>query len=332
MMDSTYDAVDTLDNDFGLFNHDDVFRIALRFDVSQYVNKKPKEEYLPAVLTYYINDKDSVNRNIRLKCRGEFRSENCSFPPIRLNFKNAGLLKDDMKQLEKVKMVTHCQSGHEPILFKEYLIYKLYNALTDYSFKVRLIEVHYINTKRKNKVYKSYAFLIEPIEWLAKRTNCTVVKVNSITQDDIIPEMMDRMSIFNYLVGNCDWSVPNQHNCKALLSNQMSFSGKAIAIPYDFDYSGLVNAPYAIPGEQLGIQSVRERVFLGICHSREEYTTMVHELVEKKETFYQIINEFPFLSTREKNMMIDYLDEFYNHIDTKNNVIETLLQECKTLN
>jgi len=331
LTDSTYDAVDTLDQDFGLFTHDDVFRIALRFDISEYTRKKPKDEYLPAVLTYYLTDKDSINKDIRLKCRGEFRSENCSFPPIRLNFKNAGMLKEDLKALEKVKMVTHCSAGNETILFKEYLIYKMYNLLTDYSFKVRLMQVDYINTHRKNKVYKSYAFFIEPIEWLAKRTNTIAVESNKLTQADIIPEMMDRMSIFNYLVGNTDWAVPNQHNCKVLISKEFTGDNKAIIVPYDFDYSGLVNASYAIPSELLGIENVRQRLFLGLCHSKEEYESMVQELVDQKASFYQIINDFQYLSKREKSIMTDYLDEFFNNIDTKHNVVETLLLECKNL-
>ena len=101
-------------------------------------------------------------------------------------------------------------------LFKEYLIYKLYNVLTDYSFRVRLASVDYISTYQKNKVIRSYGFFIEPIELLAERIQAVPVESPALNQKNIIPEMMDRVAIFNYMIGNTDWSVPGQHNCKVL--------------------------------------------------------------------------------------------------------------------
>ena len=91
------------------------------------------------------------------------------FPPIRMNFKKAGFQKTDLSKIEKMKMVTHCEYGNEQNLFKEYIIYKLYNVLTDYSFRVRLIKIEYINTYKKSKPINSYSFFIEPIEMLAER-------------------------------------------------------------------------------------------------------------------------------------------------------------------
>ena len=128
---SKLDVVDTLSQDFGLFTNDEILNLSLRFDITTYKRKKPKEEYMPALLTYHISDKDSVNKEIRLMSRGEMRNGYCDFPPIRLNFKKAGFEKSDLKQIGKIKMVTHCQYGNEQYLFKEYLIYKLFNVLTD---------------------------------------------------------------------------------------------------------------------------------------------------------------------------------------------------------
>ena len=127
--DSTMAATDTLQQDFGLFTHEDVLHLALRYNLREYTRKKPKEDYMNAILTYYISDNDSVNRKIRLKSRGVFRNGYCAFPPIRLNFSKADFQKPDIKKIEKIKLVTHCQSGNEEYLFKEYLIYKLYILL-----------------------------------------------------------------------------------------------------------------------------------------------------------------------------------------------------------
>jgi len=325
-IDSPYAIADTLQKDFGLFTREDILELSLRFDLTQFTRKKPKDEYLNAILTYYISDKDSVNQEIRLKSRGEFRNEYCTFPPISLNFKEAELIRTDFDKIGKMKLVTHCKTGNEVYLFKEYLIYKLYNILTDNSFRVRLLKINYFNTFKKSKPIQSYGFFIEPLDLLAERINSVPVNSLYITQKIIQPEMMDRMAIFNYMIGNTDWSVGNQHNCKILTIPNSSLG---MIVPEDFDYSGLVNADYAIPAEGLGIISVRDRLYFGICRSEEVFLTDLKEFSDKKEQFYRVINEFPLLSERQKKNMISYLDEFYSGFDKRNSIVYSLLLNCK---
>ncbi|MFN8256743.1 MAG: hypothetical protein U0W24_13695 [Bacteroidales bacterium] len=326
---SPYDVSDTLSKDFGLFTNDEILNISLRFDVSEYRRKKPKEEYMDALLTYHISDKDSVNKQVRLKTRGEFRNSYCSFPPIRLNFKKTEFQKDDLKDLGKVKMVTHCNSGNDSYVFKEYLIYKLYNVITDYSFRVRLMKVEYINTGKKSKSIYSYAFLIEPVEYLAKRLNIIPVESLNLGQSNVKPEFMDRMAVFCYMIGNTDWSVPNQHNCKLFSQPLSENPSLGLIIPYDFDYSGLVNASYAVPPENLGIKSVLDRKYLGYCRTQEEFSIAVKEFSDKKAEIYKTINEFSYLSERQKKEMINYLDGFYEQFDKQNNIVLSILKDCK---
>jgi hypothetical protein len=324
-----YAVNDTLGDNFGLFTNDEIIDLTLRFDITHYRRKKPKEEYLDAVLTYHISKTDSVNKNVRLKSRGEFRNEFCDFPPIRLNFKKAGFQKDDLKKIGKLKMVTHCSYGNEEYLLKEYLIYKLFNALTDYSFNVRLIRITYINTYKKSKPIKSFAFFIEPVELLAERTSCIEVSSPNLSQKHIKPEYMDRMAIFCYMIGNTDWSVPNQHNCKVLSQPGSENSNLGVIIPYDFDYSGLVDADYAIPYEKLGIESVRERIYLGLCRDEATFESELKEFADKKDEFYSIIRDFPYLKEKSKKQMLDYLDEFYESFNKSNTILYTLMRECR---
>jgi hypothetical protein len=100
-------------------------------------------------------------------------------------------------------------------------------------------------------------------------------------------------------------------------------------VPYDFDYSGLVNASYAVPAEGLGIESVKQRIYTGTCRSEEVYLNAVREFAGKKESFYRVIREFPFLDERSKKEMIKYLDEFYYMFDKRNTVVYNLLHDCK---
>ena len=228
-------------------------------------------------------------------------------------------------------MVTHCEYGNEENLLKEYLIYKLYNVLTDNSFRVRLVKVTYINTsKPKSKPIETYSFLIEPVEMLAERTKAVVVESENLSQKVIFPEVMNRMAIFNYMIGNTDWSVPNQHNCKILSVADINRPGMGTIVPYDFDYSGLVNASYAIPFEQLPIKTVRERLYVGICRSEEEFRTALQEFTDHKDAFYKVINDFTLLDKRTKNDMIEYLDSFFVQFDSRNSIGNELIKDCKS--
>jgi hypothetical protein len=327
--DSTGAVIDTIAQDFGLFRSDEILNLSLRFDLTEYMRKKPKEEYLQAILTYYISEMDSINKEIKLKSRGIARNNICNFPPIYLNFKKSDLKAPDMNKVNKIKMVTHCNSGNEEYLFKEFLIYKLYNVLTDYSFRVRLVKVDYISTAKNKKIIRSYAFLIEPLDMLAERTISVPVETISLSQRSIIPEMMDRAAIFNYMIGNTDWSVAGQHNCKVLSVVDPNHPGLGAIVPYDFDYAGLVNAHYALPAEGLGLESVRDRRFICECRSIEQYTDALKEFSAKKSEFYRIINEFSYLNEKDRKYMISYLDEFYD--DLENGIlIKTLQRECST--
>jgi hypothetical protein len=325
-----YTVNDTL-ADFGLFLNDDILDLSLRFDITTYTRKKPKDEYLDAVLTYHLSKTDSINRNVRLKSRGEFRNQYCDFPPIALNFKGKDPEKNDREKLEKVKLVTHCESGNEAYLLKEYLVYKLFNVLTERSFRVRLARINYINTAKNTKPIRTYAFFIEPVNFLAERINCIPLEVTTLTQRNIVPESIDRMAVFFYMIGNTDWSVPNQHNCKVFADPASPVKDLGLVIPYDFDYTGFVNAHYAVPPEGLGIQNVRQRMYLGMCRDDNAYLNALKEFRDKKDSFYRIINEFTLLNERDRKDLTKFLDEFYAEIEKNNSILKSFANTCKKL-
>jgi hypothetical protein len=201
--------------------------------------------------------------------------------------------------------------------------------LTDTSFRVRLADIDYINNNGKSKIIRSYGFFIEPLELMGERIQAVPVESVALNQKNIIPEMMDRVAIFNYMIGNTDWSVPGQHNCKVLSGNNVKYPGLGLIVPYDFDYSGLVNAHYAIPAEGLGIENVTQRRFLGICRPEETYARELKEFSDKKTEFYKVINEFTYLSDKDKKEMISYLDEFYRNLDKISGILNVFKNECK---
>ena len=322
-----YAVTDTLDEDIKLFESEELLEISLMFDITHYRKDRDDNEYLPATLVYHTSPADSIVKKLRVRSRGITRRSICSFPPLMLNFHEKDSVEGQFGRVDKVKMVTHCNAGGEDYLLKEFLIYKLYNVLTDYSFRVRLLKVNYINTFKESKPISTFAFVIEPEESLCKRLDAVEVKTTmNITQKHIRQEVMDRMAIFQYMIGNTDWTVPIFHN-NVLIISQGNLQGLA-AVAYDFDYSGLVNANYAVPADQLQLSSVLERRYLGICRSEETFINDLKEFADKKEEFYRVINEFQYLNPKIKKQMISYLEGFYSGFDKRNSIVRALINDC----
>ncbi len=311
---------DTLSQEVDLFGTKEILHFSLESDFKKFKKEKFKGEYQKASLIYKINDSSEIKKGVRIKARGEFRRKHCNFPPIRLNWRKADLVKQEFSQYYKLKMVTHCNGSdhYEQYVFKEYLCYKLYNILTDMSFRVRLIDVKYIDTgKKKKNEYKTYAFFIEDLDMLAERSNALVVENEKLGMRNIEKQNMMLVGFFQFMVGNADWSVTGLHNVKLIKSKDFQET-QAWAVPYDYDYCGMVNANYAIPDEtKLGVKSVTERVYLGICQPENEFQPIIEKFKKNKDAFYDEINNFEYLEPRYKNEMIGYLDEFYRTIESK---------------
>ena len=317
---------------FGLFEDDGIMDVTIRFDLTTYLRKKPKDDFLKAELTFHSGETDSITRNVRLKTRGEFRNMYCGYAPIELNFKKVDFGFSDLDSIDKLKLVTQCSNGtdDENYILKEYLVYKLFSVLTDTSFRVRLLRVTYIDSKRERKPITQYAFFMEPVELLAARVNTVQIKTAALTQKHIVPYVMDRLAIFNYMIGNYDWSIPGQHNVKVFSTADPARTQYGIAIPYDFDWSGFVNTTYAIPAENVGTTTVRQRLFLGVCRSKETFNKDLDPFAANEQNFYRIINEFPHLKQREKADVIDFLDEFFDQVrGNRNSIVSYLVNSCK---
>jgi hypothetical protein len=325
-----YAVTDTQNVNIKLFESDDLFEIALRFDISYYKRKKPDTAYMDAILTYYLGDKDSVNKNIKLKARGEIRrTQICDFPPLSLNFSMKDTVAGEFIGINKLKLVPYCKVGYEDYILREYLIYKLYNVLTDNSLKVRLLRINFINTAKQSKPLRQYGFAIEPVKLFEKRKHAYELKSLNLTQRNIKPEMMDRFAIFNYMIGNTDWSVPSLHNALILSQPYSERADLAMIVPFDFDYSGMVNTTYSTPFESLPIKTVRERLYLAVCRSEDSFKNALKEFYDKKEEFYRVINDFPYLKEKSKKDMINFLNGFFSEFDKRNSIVQALSKDCR---
>lgn len=321
---------DTLITGANLFDGTNLLHMTLAFNVKDYRKAKYKEDYVPVEFTYEVNDTLTLNRSVRIKARGNFRKQHCQMAPFWLNIKNPDAADTIGPQLKKIKIVTHCRNStqYNSYVLKEYLAYKIYNLISPVSFRVRLIRMTYVDRGRKDKETEHWAFMIEPEEMLAERFRALVVKNDKLNMSMMNREEFDLVALYLYMIGNADFSVTGRHNLKILGQEGFGTSGYT-PVPYDFDYSGLVNAYYAVPGENLGIESVRDRYFLGLCREDEVFRKAIEKIDVHRDEILQLVNDFPYLEERDKSDMIGYLESYFALASDPERLIGALRLTCQ---
>lgn len=321
---------DTLITGADLFDGTDPLHITLALDMKEYLKSKYREEYIPVELTYQVNDSLILNRSVRIRARGNFRREHCYLAPFWLNIQNPEDEDTEQQEVSKVKIVTHCRnnSQYNNYVLREYLAYRVFNLLSPVSFRVRLIRMTYVDTGRKGKKTEHWAFMIEPEEMMAERLNGLVIKRDDLGMRLMEPMAMTRVDLYMYMIGNPDYSVTGRHNIKILGLKDFGVNGYT-PVPYDFDYSGLVNTYYAVPAEKLGISSVRERIFLGLCREEAQFQAAVDSIGSCRAEILELINTFEYLEEKEKSEMIGYLESYFEEASSPRFISRTLISTCR---
>jgi hypothetical protein len=303
--------------------------MTLTSDFKTLLMKRDDKKYQPANITLRFADSSMVQEEIRIQTRGKFRLANCYMPPLLLNFKNPGSPK--LKKLGKLKLVCGCATGNddEQLIVKEYIAYRIYNILTEKSFRTRLVKIKYDDTRGKVKSYTQFGFLLEDVDDMAERNKCVEVEKLRFLTESTNRLQMTLVSMFEFMIGNTDWSVPVYHNIKLIRHAEDSLS-MPYSVPYDFNHCGLVNAPYAAPQEDLGISTVRERVYRGFPRRMEELEQVIAIFMKHKDEVFGLINNCQWLNNRNKREMVSYIAEFYDIIQNKNVVKFTFIENART--
>lgn len=309
---AAYASEGQLPEENSLFVNEEVLRFRLSMDMRAMLKDRGEERgYHAATISYTNPDGTAVSEKLKVKVRGKRRRDPsvCAFPPLQLNFARSTVEKTVFGKVNKLKMVTHCIG--EDYVLREYLAYKIYNVLTDTSFRVRLCQVVYEDVQGKRATETKYAFIIEDDDAVALRNDATVLPDELLIRMDgtHLPSMAV-LAFFQYMIGNTDWSVPYRHNI-VLLSREAN----AIPVPFDFDYAGLVSAPYAAPPPELGISSVRQRLFRGYSYSEEIYAMVIKLFNKRKPAIYNLCLNSQLLDKNSEKRTVKYLDQFYSTLN-----------------
>lgn len=310
------------------FTDETPVNIDITTDIKQLQTSKGEDVYQPADVVFRFADSTIITEKIRVAARGHFRRGFCNIPPMLLNFHNT--TSPRLSSLGKLKLVIGCgsNSSDEQLIFKEYLVYKIYNLLDDKSFRVRLVRVNYTDTRNKIKSFTQYAFFIEDDNDMAERNGCEKKDKMQLLSEATNRETMTKVAVFEYMISNGDWSVPNNHNTKLIFKKEEQ--AMPFVVPYDFDHSGFVNAEYATPSEILGTEKVTERVYRGFPRKMEELEACFDIFRAKKEAINTLIMNFQLLSAKTRKGAADYINEFYRIINDKKQVQDIFISNART--
>ena len=301
---------------FDLMQYKEVLDLTLETDFTQLNNNRRSDDSYKARITF----KDEMGKkrvwDLKVKARGAFRRIHCSeMPPLKLNFKKSELSAAGLADFDDLKLVPYCM-GTEDIakdaLFREYLIYKLFNAITDSSFRVQLLRITYKDTASGLKL-QQWAFLIEDTAQLRNRIGAEKAEESNafnLPAEHFESEFLRTVSVFQYMTGNADWSLSTGKNLKLLKKE-----GKIVAVPYDFDYTSLVNAPYFVPDSDFGMTSREQRVFLGFPEDIGSLQTATQKILGKRSEIEGIIKNFKLLSLASRKDMLAYLAGYFDNPD-----------------
>jgi hypothetical protein len=321
--------VDTIDTFLDVFDETKPLCITMTLDLKSYQREKYSGEYMPVSVHYQLNDTLDMERTMQIKARGNFRKSHCNLAPFWLNLRESDKDDEDDQNIKGIKIVTHCKgsTSYEEYVLKEYLCYKVYNILSPVSFRVRLVRMTYIDTGRKNNVTEGWAFMIEPQEMLAARNNAILVKKDDLPMRLMRPMEMDIMALFEYMIGNVDYSVAGRQNIKILGLPDFGVRGYT-PVPYDFDYSGFVDTYYAIPGENLNIKSVRERYYLGLCRQDEAFLAAIEHINQFQEEIIGLIRDFEYMDSKDRTEAIYYIQEYFDLAAAQRALLFALKKTC----
>jgi len=310
------------------FTTDHPFELSLYVDFQEFVDQMEDPKYIPAKIEYLTSDGKHLSKKVKVKARGAFRRESCEIPPIRINFNDDNYEVALFDKLGKVKLVNECHFGqqYQQYLIKEYLIYKTYQKLTDHSLKTWFMRIRFIDSTDTTNYFSSYSFIIEDIDDLAERTNTVELEKVGLRHSDIDEQSESLVMLFSYMISNTDLYVENLHNLKLLQPEDEN--DKPLLVPYDFDFTGLVNADYAFPSEGSTRKTVRDRQYLGECRSKNEYRELYNHFNMKKGEIYSIYANCQLLSKESQDDALNYLVEFYNIIENPRLAKKNIAKKC----
>jgi len=296
-----------------------------------------KDARYPVQLTYKGADGQQHTIDAEVSPRGVTRRLRvCKFPPLKIHFDKKKLKGTEIGGNKSLKLVTYCHTNrkYEQYYVKEFLVYQIYNLITEYSFRAKPMMIEYRDSERRGDSITRFGFLIEDVDDVAKRNDLQELDIAQVPYKQLDGVTGSYFSLFQYLIGNLDWAAtdgPKDDSC--CHNSKLIGAGEDIepkfSIPYDFDASGLVNAHYAAPPDGLKIRNVRQRLYRGFCAYNDSLPQATGLFREKKTDIMALFETNPHLTDKNSNKAIRYIEGFYKVLDDPKRFEKEITGKCR---
>ena len=295
-----------------------------------------KDARYPAQLTYPDADGQQITVDIEVAPRALTRRRICDFPPLKVFFDKKKMKGTELRGNKSLKLVTYCDLNRkfEQYYIKEFLIYRIYNLITDYSFRVKPLMVDYQKSGSSSNPVTRFSFLIEDADEVADRNDLQKLTVAKVPPSELHSVETSYFSLFQYMIGNLDFAAtggPDKnkccHNAKIIGKGENEFP--KYVIPYDFDSTGLVNSHYAAPPDKLKVRNVRQRLYRGFCVQNHTLAKAVDAFQQKKSAIMTLFDDNAHLNSSSKKRAISYIEDFYEVLDDPARFKREITDKCR---
>lgn len=320
-----------------LFSQDQPIRVTIRGPISAVVaTPSPSRAPRPAVLE--LASPTPETHAILLSPRGLLRRTKvaCQFPPLRVEFRAKPPKHSLFERQKRLKLVTHCRNvaSHQQFVLLEYAAYRLLGVIAPTGLRARLGTFDYVEQSGRPIASRAGFFIEDPDDAAGRNGLEEVRTTGRLSPSQLDPAAAARAAMFEYMIGNTDWSMragPAGDTCChnfRLFGSAVNAQSGIVPVPYDFDVSGFVNAPYALPPESLNLNSVRDRRYRGYCMHNAPALAAAAEFRAKRGAFLATLSAIPQLEEGRRRKAAAYLDSFFSDIATDEEVQKRVLKTC----
>lgn len=319
-----------------LFEDHSIVELTITAPFTSLLEYRPNDEYLHGYIAYTDAEGQVVSIDTGLRSRGNYRRQKrvCSFPPLRVNLDKSQSKGTLFHKQDKLKLVVHCRDKpayYEQLVIREYLAYRILNLLTDISYRVRLARITYVDSEGKDKDRIRYAFFIEHKDRMSKRIGHAEVSTPAVQPEQLVGPYSVLTALFQYLIGNTDFSPIAGAKGEDCCHNSTLFGNEGepiYAVPYDFDISGIVDAPYATPNPRFGLRSVKQRLYRGRCIHNAHLDDSLRVFHERRVAIFALIDAQSELAPKWRNQVRGYVENFYAIIESESRTQRRITSKC----
>lgn len=331
---SNAEAVDAPD---ALFQSAEILDVRIVAPLKTILSNRSLDDELPGTFHFTNSAGEQVQLDVEIKTRGRFRRERdiCKFPPLRIDFKTSQAKGTIFQKQDKLKLVTHCQrtSRYEQTMFREHTAYLILNILSDASYRVRMLRITYVDSDKNKDGTVHYGFFIEHRDRLAKRLHASVIDIPKTRPNALEPGYANLISMFHYFIGNTDFSPISGAEGERCCHNHDLIGNEGelfLSVPYDFDQSGLVNAPHAVTNPRFKLRSAKQRLYRGRCINNPELTSTVALFLEKRDEIKQLAIVDGLLNRSSEKHLTKFIDDFYKVLESDKQRDAKITKACRS--